>query len=41
MIDFIDIDMVLAFPGGNGTHDMVQRARNKNIETYELKDQIL
>jgi hypothetical protein len=39
MVDYIDINMCLAFPGGNGTHDMVQRARNKGIETYELKDE--
>ena len=36
MIDYIDIDMVLAFPGGSGTENMYQLAKHRNIEAYKL-----
>ena len=32
MLDSEDIDLVVAFPGGRGTADMVRRARKKGIE---------
>lgn len=30
-------DLVLAFPGGNGTMDMVQRALHAKVRVYEAK----
>jgi YspA, cpYpsA-related SLOG family len=30
-------DLVLAFPGGRGTADMVRRARIRGIEVHEIK----
>lgn len=32
-----DIDLVVAFPGGPGTKDMVWRARQTNIEVREIE----
>lgn len=31
-----DVDLVLAFPGGNGTADMVRRARRAGLEVREI-----
>ena len=31
-------DLVLAFPGGRGTADMVARARKAGVEVMEIKD---
>lgn len=36
MIDIGKPDLVVAFPGGHGTADMVRRAKRANIETIEL-----
>lgn len=36
MIDIGKPDLVVAFPGGAGTADMVQRAKAANIEVMEL-----
>lgn len=36
MIDEGKPDLVVAFPGGKGTADMVRRARQANIETIEV-----
>ena len=36
MLDEGDPDVVLAFPGGNGTADMVRRARSAGIEIIEV-----
>lgn len=36
MLDEGKPDLVVAFPGGNGTADMVRRARNKGIEVKEI-----
>lgn len=37
MIDEGKPDLVVAFPGGNGTADMVRRAFKNNIEVIEVK----
>lgn len=34
-----DIDVVIAFPGGSGTADMVRRAEAAGIEVREIKDE--
>lgn len=31
------VDMVVAFPGGPGTRDMVRRARNAGVEVREVE----
>lgn len=31
-------DLVIAFPGGNGTKDMVTKARKAGIEVIEVND---
>lgn len=31
-------DLVIAFPGGRGTADMVSRARETGVEVYEVPD---
>ena len=36
MLDDNKIDLVIAFPGGKGTADMVQRAKKANIEVKEV-----
>lgn len=36
MIDEGKPDLVIAFPGGNGTADMVRRAKKHNIEVKEI-----
>lgn len=38
MLDEEHIDLVVAFPGGRGTADMVRRARLNNIEVIEVED---
>lgn len=35
MLDYFDIDYVVAFPGGAGTADMVRRARAKGVPVHE------
>lgn len=37
MLDEGKPDLVVAFPGGNGTADMVRRARKAGIEVKEIK----
>ena len=37
MLNSEPIDLVLAFPGGSGTADMVRRARAANIPVIEVK----
>lgn len=37
MIDEGKPDLVIAFPGGSGTADMVERARKANIEVREVE----
>ena len=36
MLDEAKPDVVIAFPGGDGTRDMVTRARNRGIKVFEL-----
>ncbi len=36
MLDKGKPDLVVAFPGGNGTADMVRRARRAGIEVWEI-----
>jgi hypothetical protein len=38
MLDEGKPDLVLAFPGGSGTADMVSRARAAGVEVIEVKD---
>ncbi len=38
MIDEGKPDLVVAFPGGRGTQDMVKRAKKHGIEVVEVKD---
>lgn len=38
MIDLFDINLVVAFPGGDGTADMVRRAKAANIPVIEVQD---
>jgi hypothetical protein len=37
MLDEGKPDLVMAFPGGGGTADMVRRARNDGFETLEIR----
>ena len=37
MIDEGKLNLVVAFPGGRGTTDMVNRAKKNNIEVIEVK----
>lgn len=37
MIDKLSPDCVIAFPGGSGTADMVNRAKAANINVWEVK----
>ncbi len=41
MIDEGRPDLVIAFPGGAGTSDMVKRARKANIEVVEIRPPII
>jgi len=36
MLDDNKVDLVIAFPGGKGTADMVERAKKANIEVREI-----
>lgn len=36
MIKFCNPDMLLAFPGGKGTLNMINQARKNNIPVYEI-----
>ena len=38
MLDEGKPDLVVAFPGGRGTADMVRRAREAGVETIEVQD---
>ena len=38
MIDEGKPDLVVAFPGGRGTEDMIKRAKKHGIEVIEVKD---
>ena len=38
MLDEAKPDMVLAFPGGKGTADMIRRAKKVNIQVVEVED---
>lgn len=38
MLDEQQIDLVVAFVGGGGTANMVNQARERGIEVYEVKD---
>jgi hypothetical protein len=38
MLDDGKPDLVIAFPGGRGTADMVRRARDAGVETIEVQD---
>jgi hypothetical protein len=38
MTELFDIDMVLAFPGGTGTADMMEVAESKGIPVVESQD---
>lgn len=37
MLDNERIDLVIAFPGGNGTKDMVTQAKDRNLEVIEIE----
>lgn len=37
MLDELRPDLVLAFPGGRGTADMVRRARKAGVEVVEVR----
>lgn len=39
MLDEGKPDLVIAFPGGNGTKDMVDKATNKGVKVIEVNDQ--
>jgi hypothetical protein len=36
MLDENEIDLVIAFPGGNGTADMIKRSLAKNIKVIKV-----
>jgi predicted Rossmann-fold nucleotide-binding protein len=36
MLDDNKVDLIVAFPGGKGTADMVERAKKANIEVREI-----
>ena len=38
MIKFLFPDLVIAFPGGKGTADMVRQAKSKNIDVWEINN---
>ena len=37
MIKYVPVDIVIAFPGGKGTADMIQVAKDNGIQVYEPK----
>lgn len=37
MLDFTFPDLVIAFPGGDGTANMIEQSRDRNIEVWEVK----
>ena len=37
MIEYAFPDLVIAFPGGPGTANMIKRARSANIDVFEVK----
>lgn len=37
MLDEAKPDLVIAFPGGTGTADMISRAKNQGFEVIEIK----
>ena len=39
MLDVVEVDCVVAFPGGDGTANMVAEARKRGIKVYEVKDE--
>ena len=38
MIDIGKPEFVIAFPGGNGTADMVEKAKEANIKVLEISE---
>src|ERR1700677_2668197 len=41
MLDEGKPDLVIAFPGGNGTRDMIQRAKKAGIRVIEINESLL
>lgn len=37
MLKYASPDLIIAFPGGPGTADMVRRAKKEGIDVYEVK----
>ncbi len=37
MLEFATPDLVIAFPGGAGTRDMIRQAKSAGIDVYEIK----
>ena len=38
MLDWIDFECVIAFPGGNGTADMIERAKRRGLTVIEVTE---
>ena len=38
MLDWIDFECVIAFPGGNGTADMIERAKRRGLTVIEVPE---
>ena len=39
MLDSNTVELVIAFPGGKGTSDMINRARKSGIEVKEIQNE--
>lgn len=39
MLDFVPPDLVIAFPGGSGTADMVKQSRARGIDVWEVPNE--
>jgi UDP-N-acetylmuramoylalanine-D-glutamate ligase len=39
MLDSNTVELVIAFPGGKGTSDMVSRAKKSGIEVKEIQNE--
>jgi hypothetical protein len=38
MLDYGDPDIVIAFPGGDGTNNMIEAGRNHHIPVFEMRE---
>ena len=41
MLNFIPVDLVIAFPGGSGTANMVEQATEAGITVYQVRSSVV